>query len=451
MPTTSSIRRKTRTVQLGLQRAVGRVAESVKAETPKGRKPRLAIFNRHSLLDGKPVAYAKRPGQAETHPFLGAPPFNVGDNFVSLAIARILDVDEFCVLKHDAPERYFDYVNENCDAIIFVAQNCLFPGFFGKYLPARFIEKRIKIPIIFMSLGLQFGLDEKTHLEEADVDSLKALHDRCVSSQVRGDQSAELLNRYGIDNTRVVGCPSLFWSLDRKMKISKPSLDRVGWTITNMGARPELDTFQTRAIGELSRKSKKLIPICQGGEVVMQRYITARDTLSIGARTDHRIDIPVRQDPVFHDMNDKTLENDDWKLLDCKIDQYDTAHLRAQIDQIYAELPSKARKAILDDSFFALETHEFLRNAKSLTLMAGTRLHGNIMALSQGVPVLFANHDRRVQEMANLFQAPAFDIRDTGRTFRLNDYDWDPVNKQYRVLYDRMVGFLDENGLAHHL
>ncbi|GHA85397.1 hypothetical protein GCM10009069_05680 [Algimonas arctica] len=438
-------------MELGVQRATSRLVSPEKqgeAEAPT-RKPRLAIFRRHSLLDGKPVNYAKRPGEAEAHPFFGKPPFNVGDNFVSLALARILDVEDFCVLTHEAPEHYFDYVNEHCDAIIFVAQNCLFPGFFGKYLPARFIEKRIKIPIIFMSLGLQFGLEETPHLEEADVASLKALHERCVSSQVRGEQSADLLSRYGITNTRVVGCPSLFWSLNRDHKIASPSFDRVGWTITNMGSRPELDAFQTEAMSQLGKKAKAFIPICQGGEVVLQRHIIARDCLSVGPRTTTRMQLTKGEEPVLHPFAD--VSHEPWSLLDCKIEPYDTKLLEQQVDHIYSGLPARARRAVVEDSFFSFETHEYMRNAKSLSLMAGTRLHGNIMALSQGVPALFACHDRRVEEMADLFNAPRFDIRNPKGAFHLKNYDWSATNTQYRVLYDRFVDFLNENKLAHRL
>ncbi|MEL7488298.1 MAG: polysaccharide pyruvyl transferase family protein, partial [Pseudomonadota bacterium] len=249
--------------------------------------PRLAIFKRHSLLDGRPAAYVSSPGSAMGHPFLGDAPFNVGDNFVSMALARALDVREFLVLTHAAPQACYDYVNEHCEALIVVSQNSLRPGFFGKFLPRRFVEKKIKIPMIFVSLGVQFELDETPHLTDDDVDSLKCIHDKCASSQLRGAISADLLAKHGITNTRVLGCPSILWDLTRDLKVKAPSYDRVGWTLTEMGGdRAALQEQQQSLMNALAQRADTFVPIAQGGEYVLQEYITMRDGLAVGERKD---------------------------------------------------------------------------------------------------------------------------------------------------------------------
>ena len=104
------------------------LVQVVPGETqPPVRLPRLAIFVRHSLLDGRPSFYNSPAGSGMTHPFLGEAPFNVGDNFVSMALARALNVEEFLVLTHAAPPAVFEYVNEMCDALIVVSQNSCGP------------------------------------------------------------------------------------------------------------------------------------------------------------------------------------------------------------------------------------------------------------------------------------------------------------------------------------
>ena len=171
-------------------------------------KPRLAIFSRHSLIDGRGSGYSVAAGNEYGHPFLGGWPHNIGDQFVASGLGRALDFDEFYTLTREATPAQFDIVNNECQAVIAVMQNALFPGFFGSVLPVSYL-KQVKIPIILLSLGVQFRFGDEIMLTDDDVESLKWLHDHSVSSQVRGHMSAELLARYGIHNTRVLGCPSL--------------------------------------------------------------------------------------------------------------------------------------------------------------------------------------------------------------------------------------------------
>lgn len=81
--------------------------------------------------------------------------------------------------------------------------------------------------------------------------------------------------------------------------------------------------------------------------------------------------------------------------------------------------------------------------------MAGTRLHGNIMALSQGIPTIFYPHDQRTLEMAELFEAPMFGLGD--KDIDLVDLNFEKFDKKYRELYDGFANFFEENGLAHQL
>lgn len=412
---------------------------------------RLAIFRRHSLLDGRAATYITPPGDGQGHPFLGRAPFNVGDNFVSLALAKALDVKEFLVLSHSAPARYFDYVNETCDAIIVVSQNSLRPGFFGKFLPARFIEKRIKIPMIFVSLGLQFELDEDPYLEPEDIASMKAIHERCVSSQVRGEASAELLSKYGIDNTRVLGCPSILWELNPRLQTRPPAWDEVGWTITDMGDRPMLNENQMKVMGMVAEQAGKLIPIAQGGELVLQEYVIGRDAISLGHRTDFNVDISVNGEMTEAPRDDYWRHKELPHLMRCKLDRKPLAELAANVSWVYRDMPSKAVEAMLSHGFFSHSIPEYMRHNRGLSLMTGTRLHGNIMALSQGVPCLYTPHDLRVKEMADLFQVPRFDLRYPPDRIDFDDYDWDAFGRVFPSIYQGFKDFFDENGLHHKL
>jgi len=424
----------------------------LKLEKPPQKPPRLAIFTRHSLLDGRPSFYNSPPGSGMTHPFLGEAPFNVGDNFVSMAIARALNVEEFLVLTHGAPEAVFEYVNEMCEALIVVSQNSLHPGFFGKYLPRSFLEKRIKIPMIFVSLGVQFELDETPHLTQDDITSLKIIHERCASSQVRGEISADLLAQHGIHNTRVLGCPSILWSLEPKMKMKAPSLDRVGWTLTEMGGdRSALQTAQLNFMDGVAMQAQSFVPIAQGGEYVLQEYLTIRDGLSLGKRVDTLLELMDDGRVIERPRTNYYGIESQPELMRCRLERPSLQKMRDNVKWYYRDCSLHVILALLEDAFFSTEVASYMYNARNLSLMTGTRLHGNIMGLSQGVPTFYAYHDLRVKEMADLFDVPRCDIRDNPDSIDIDAHDWSRFEKRYSALYKGFKSFFEENGLSHVL
>lgn len=421
-------------------------------EKPPRTPPRLAIFTRHSLLDGRPSFYNSPPGSGMTHPFLGSAPFNVGDNFVSMAIARALNVEEFLVLTHGAPEAVFDYVNEMCEALIVVSQNSLHPGFFGKFLPRSFLEKRIKIPMIFVSLGVQFELDETPHLTQDDVTSLKIIHERCASSQVRGQISADLLAQHGIHNTRVLGCPSILWSLEPKIKMKTPSMDRVGWTLTEMGGdRGPLQDAQLQFMDGVASQADTFVPIAQGGEYVLQEYLTVRDGLSLGKRIDTLLELAADGRMMERPRTNYYGIESQPELMRCRLERPSLSQLRDNVKWYYRNCSLQVILSLIEDSFFSTEVASYMYNARNLSLMTGTRLHGNIMGLSQGVPTYYAYHDLRVKEMADLFDVPRCDIRENPDSIDLNAHDWTSFEKRYAELYKGFMSFFKENGLSHAL
>ena len=55
--------------------------------------------------------------------------------------------------------------------------------------------------------------------------------------------------------------------------------------------------------------------------------------------------------------------------------------------------------------------------------MLGYRLHGNLMALANGMPSIYFTYDSRTVEFVETFKIPAFDVF-SGKKFELEDY-WD--------------------------
>lgn len=84
----------------------------------------------------------------------------------------------------------------------------------------------------------------------------------------------------------------------------------------------------------------------------------------------------------------------------------------------------------------------------------GYRLHGNLMALSNGVPSIYFTYDSRTVEFAETYQIPSYDVFST-KEFVLEDY-WDQglfdkFNRAWFQTYREMALFLSENNIDHKM
>lgn len=87
-------------------------------------------------------------------------------------------------------------------------------------------------------------------------------------------------------------------------------------------------------------------------------------------------------------------------------------------------------------------------------LVLGYRLHGNLMALANGVPSIYFTYDSRTAEFAETYKIPSYDVF-SDKPFRLEDY-WDQslfdkYNRAWFETYAEMKQFLDENGIDNKM
>jgi polysaccharide pyruvyl transferase WcaK-like protein len=104
--------------------------------------------------------------------------------------------------------------------------------------------------------------------------------------------------------------------------------------------------------------------------------------------------------------------------------------------------------------FYSDVVAEIERFVAARDLVLGYRLHGNLMALSNGVPSIYFTYDSRTVEFAETLGIPSFDVFG-GREFRLEDY-WDQAlferfNRCFYQRYREMRLFLEENRVPHRM
>ena len=391
--------------------------------------PKLASLADHLLLDGYGLTNLSSHERRDMHPYFGKWPYNIGDQFVALAIARMLSFGEFYSISASAPQRDFDIINSECEAFIIRGSNFMYPGFFAKYMTLEFLRK-IKIPIIYIGAGIQYALGEDIYLTKEDLESLKYIHGSSASCSVRGPRAAELLKKAGINNVRVTGCPTIVWSLQPSIKIDAPTWDEVGWTVTDMTTKPVLKEKQFALMASINRKAKRFHTIVQGGEVVLQEYIFCRD----GIVVDKRVDTPISPTLCRSNREVKSLPN-----------------LAKTVAYYYRDAPEDLVQSMLERSFFSNYVHDYMQYLRSLSFVCGTRLHGNLMALCQGKPVLYAIHDERLSDMTELMKVPSINLLTHNDDLDLERLDWSPFEQAYENIYKTFAAFLDENNLVHNL
>lgn len=389
------------------------------------------------------------PGDERGHSSLGRWPHNVGDQFVAAGLGRALACDEFITITREATPEQFEYLNAHCHAVIVVAQNALSPGWFETHLPVEYI-KQIRIPMIFLSLGLQFRFGDEIRLNDGDVRSLRYIHERCVTSQVRGYITQELLASYGIYNTRALGCPSLLYPLRREIFIRRPSFEDVAFTITDMGRLPELHRFQFDLMEDLHSKAKVFRLVAQGGEYTLQDYITARDGIHRSVRRDYWLDL--------QDSRIKEIERTEYTgpikerhMMKSYLDNLNFDDIEKGLDWYYADLSHGLLASIKSHSFFSNHLPEYIRFSRERSLYVGTRLHGNIIAITQGTPALFAVHDWRLRDIVDFLKLPYIDIYSERTISGLEEIDFSHFERVFPMYWDGFVEFFEENSLAHNL
>ena len=84
----------------------------------------------------------------------------------------------------------------------------------------RILDTGIKI--VPMTCGFRYHEAGEIYLTNDMIYILKQISERNEIG-VRGEKVADILNKYGINNLRIVGCQSLFYFNNRGFNVSMPS------------------------------------------------------------------------------------------------------------------------------------------------------------------------------------------------------------------------------------
>ncbi|SFA76519.1 Polysaccharide pyruvyl transferase [Acetitomaculum ruminis DSM 5522] len=257
------------------------------------------------------------------------------------------------------------------------------------YLYER-VKKNKNTAFVPMSVGLQakdYEVDFK--LNESTKNVLSAMQERAIIG-VRGEYTATILEKNGIKNIDIIGCPSLYYENDSNLFIKKSDEE-----ITKVCAN-----FRT-FYGLLNKNEKHFLTYC------------ANKDYDFVEQTSHEFVKENAADDNYYNYVSKWL--------------------------------NRKKKVFFD-------TNEWKDYMKGFQFSMGPRFHGNVMALWNRIPALFMSIDSRTEELVRYFELPYIKMSEFDENQPIEYYyelaDYTEFNSNFKLKYLKYMQFLRKNNIV---
>jgi len=309
---------------------------------------------------------------------------NTGNMLFWYALSHILEVDPHtlpeCVWNKVDLKKYHSFITTD---LIWIQQNTEYPH----------VRRQLEIvgdrPLIPISIGVQnHSYSTSFQIHPNTVRLLEELQERCILG-VRGEYTATLLNKYGIRNISVIGCPSMYLPFDYKFGIHKKdgAPEKV-----SINMRTLYSPLNAKELDFLSYAAENSFDFCEQTIHPFTREICSAD--STYEKLNKWMNL---HKMMFFDV-------DDWR------------------------------------SFMSYQDFSI-----------GGRFHGNVVGLWEGVPALFVTVDSRTSELCEHFSLPTMRMQDFDKEQGIQYYyekaDYTEFNKNYADRLDEFITFLKKNQL----
>lgn len=334
--------------------------------------------------------------------FYGKKCFNVGNKLWLQGIYSSIRKNNIDFVFYNSSMTH-DYINNNFNLIVLPMANI----FNIEYVDAikgmtKFFEN-IKIPTFVIACGVQADsyndLDKVVNLiGNVATKFINTIYKTGGQFALRGNFTNDFFKKLGFNNAVVLGCPSMF---------------QMGRNLTIINNKVPKEKFKV---------------VCNGNLKMMSKF-----------NSDNFIFID--QDNFFYWLYDKESVKNYNNFCKSFLKQYSIDELQLLLD--------KKIKLFFDLNVWA----NFLKN-NNYTFVFGTRIHGNIMPLLNGIPSVVYAWDSRTREMAEYFNIPhitdeKFENKNSKFPKDLYDLymnaDFADFNNSFAEKYDKFEKFLIDN------
>lgn len=294
-------------------------------------------------------------------------------------------------------------------AVIMPSANFMIHGSDGFIEGCQAFLDRTDCPVTLAGLGAQSTKELNTPRKLVDILTpvkkkyFKALSERAVTIGIRGEFTAECLELMGVHNYRIIGCPSFYKHLNGVFpKLAEPGLERTQITVTT-------GTPLESRILEMGIRLNSIWLMQMMTE--MPKSAFEGETIS-----------PVWVERRFPE-------------------------LKVSLDEYSRYLRSRSR------IFFTIDSWNRYYEEEKITFSFGSRFHGNMASIRNGIPALWITHDSRTTELAKALHVPCItierfaDIKNPEELLELCDYS--EMYGYYREACVNYIAFLEENHISH--
>lgn len=257
--------------------------------------------------------------------------------------------------------------------------------------------------VVPLSLGFAFSGGAIAPLDKSLARLLHMLAERNEIG-VRTVYDAEFLDSCSVKNVRVIGCPSLFWHMDREFRIDGSA-----------GEARSVNFNFTTDFANLGISQKDAVETCWP---LLLYFIQKHENRCF------KIDYTM-QKPPFAEI--------------CDIHSILLSY--GEVHTFYSECGR-----------YFYSAKDWINGIKhSNDFSIGTRFHGNIAAILAGVPTLMINVDKRMRGMNDYYKIPSIDVSEFDCQKPIEHYralaDYSEFNKRYAKTYDNFVDYCVKNGV----
>ncbi|MFC1688838.1 polysaccharide pyruvyl transferase family protein [Pseudomonadota bacterium] len=270
---------------------------------------------------------------------------NTGNLLFTAAVYSHLQYPEH-IKGQDKPEE----LHNRYDQICIPAANWIFPRFEFGWL-ADILEKA-QLPVCCVGLGTQVDESQTSMLTQGTLRFLHVLSDQSTSIGVRGSLTAELMNKLGIKNVEVIGCPSLFQSFQVPSikRVKNGAFESVGGSFTRYALSPKREDFYQQSLARFLFEFADKIYF--QSEIEEIRYLAG----------------------------------------ECELESNLAGFYNQSQEVVGSVLKKKGR------CFNSIEA--WLKDLQDCSAFYTSRIHGSVAATLAGCPSILLTHDHRTRELA---------------------------------------------------
>lgn len=290
-------------------------------------------------------------------------------------------------------------IKENFDYIVMAASNMLNPSTAFGFI-SEFVESS-GLPLIVLGIGAQAENDLEMYA--INPGTLRLMKYAAETSKrgigVRGSFTAEILEHNGINNFQIIGCPTFYKNAGKEFKVARaPAAADIKKAVVSF--KRDRNKYEADEILKRVQRDIFGLAMARNFQCIEQAHYAESWMSHTGI---------IDPEKIFGIQKYFNIEEERKEQL--------VQYIKQRISIFFEYKPWKE----------VIETCDFA---------FGARFHGNMIAMTHGVPALWITHDSRTDELCETLGLPKVTVQEVDRKgFDLQDFidraDYSALNDSY--------------------